>query len=93
MGIKDVFKRLTRKQQPIENTVREIMCMISNQLSEKDRREFMTMIEGMICAGELALAIHSLRTEYSEHDSNEIEIDTQLKKLEEQFSEEIDKLL
>lgn len=93
MGIKDVWRRLTRKHQSIEETIRQISFVFSKQISSDGRHQFMSMIEGMVCAGEFALAVHSLRTGYDEYGCNDIEIDKQLKNLEERFGDEIDKLL
>ncbi|MFO0014602.1 MAG: hypothetical protein ACK553_17850 [Planctomycetota bacterium] len=93
MGIKDFFKRLTRKHQSVGDIIRKIASDISKQDSGDDRLEFMSMIYGMIDAGEIELAIHSLRTKYDEQDCDNAEIENQLKNLEEEFGDKIKRLL
>ena len=93
MGIKHFLRYLTGKRHADREAIRGISNAISKQKSANDRHEFLSMIEGMICAGELALAVHSLRTEYDENECNDIEIDNKLKNLEKLFHEEMDKLL
>jgi len=93
MIIKRILKRLFQTQQPVDETIRGIASAVSRQTSVDKQREFNSMIEGMLCARELALAIDSLRTGYYEFTCSDIEIDKQLKNLEEQFGEEIDNLL
>ena len=80
-----------------EERIESVATRIVTSLDESQRREFASMIDGMIAAGEQALAVYALRTQLGELEEERVDVvgsvETDLRHLEREFADDIARLI